>query len=467
MSLLLDALKRAEKAKQDKTGEAGDPHGAHVLALESHHEERLAATFPEPPPQAREESHGTSGSQALHREAGFASPALPDRHAAPASGNLPGSPRGGRVKLILGVGLLFLTTTGTYYAWALYTTATRSVNVRPELSYGPSPSISLKSQPATEPSGGAMPVVEASRMLRSAREAGERIAGAQSAKEPPPSSDAPESSQPQPDFQAAVASGPASPEGQTALQAPQKEPEGASGDKPAASLTPRPAQPAVAERRSGGSVAGGARSSIRISRSKTNRGTFARLGEAYQAFRAGDSARARKLYRAVLARQPENRDALLGLAAVSIADRQPHEAYRIYLDLLRRNPRDPVALAALAAVQGEADPVEAESRLKSLMQGGSGAPYLQFALGTLYAYQSRWTDAEQAFFDAYQGDPGNKDYAYNLAVSLDHLGKGRAALTYYRRALETGQRGVVAFDRAEALRRVRLLEQHLVDPGSP
>ena len=124
-------------------------------------------------------------------------------------------------------------------------------------------------------------------------------------------------------------------------------------------------------------------------------------------------------------------------------------------------------MAALVSVEGTVDPAAAESRLKMLFQDGVDAPYLYFALGTLYVQQSRWADAQGAFFDAYRGDSANGDYAYNLAVSLDHLGKGREAARYYRRALALANNSVVAFDRGSARDRIRLLEQHLVGPESP
>jgi uncharacterized protein HemY len=59
---------------------------------------------------------------------------------------------------------------------------------------------------------------------------------------------------------------------------------------------------------------------------------------------------------------------------------------------------------------------------------------LHVALGNLYAEQNQWPAAQQAYFDAYSLN-GSADNAFNLAVSLDQMGKPKLALPYYQRAL--------------------------------
>lgn len=60
---------------------------------------------------------------------------------------------------------------------------------------------------------------------------------------------------------------------------------------------------------------------------------------------------------------------------------------------------------------------------------------LHVALGNLYAEQNQWPAAQQAYFEAYSLNK-TTDNAYNLAVSLDQMGKPKLALPYYIRALE-------------------------------
>src|SRR5260221_13502771 len=62
-----------------------------------------------------------------------------------------------------------------------------------------------------------------------------------------------------------------------------------------------------------------------------------------------------------------------------------------------------------------------------------GPALLHFSLGTQYAQQSRWSEAQAAYFKAHSVDPENAHYAFNLAVSLDQLHQGKLALEFYQR----------------------------------
>lgn len=176
------------------------------------------------------------------------------------------------------------------------------------------------------------------------------------------------------------------------------------------------------------------------------------LSEAYGAYRRNDLAAAERGYRQVLEREPRNRDALLGLAAVAARSGRDAAALTLYSRVLRLYPRDSVALAGLMGLQQNLDPVASESRIKLLLEREPNAEHLHFSLGNLYAQQSRWAEAEQAYFNAYRLRSDNPDYAFNLAVGLDHLAKREAALTYYRRALELAASRPASFD-PEAVRR--------------
>ncbi len=180
---------------------------------------------------------------------------------------------------------------------------------------------------------------------------------------------------------------------------------------------------------------------------------------AYEAYQRGDLAAAREGYQLALRRDPLNRDALLGMAAIDVRARNFDTAEARYLRLLELDPRDASAQAGLMSLRGQIDPVQSESRLKTLIAGNPDSPYLYFALGNQYAQQSRWPDAQAAYFKAYSAESDNADFAFNVAVSLDQMRKSGLALEYYRRAIALSADRPAGFDRAQAAARVRQLER--------
>jgi tetratricopeptide (TPR) repeat protein len=183
------------------------------------------------------------------------------------------------------------------------------------------------------------------------------------------------------------------------------------------------------------------------------------LEGAYEAFNAGDLARAREDYQQVLRSNPDSRDALLGLAAVETQTKRYDAAERYYARLLELDPRDPYAQAGVIGLHGQIDPLAAESRLKSMIAAQPEAGFLHFSLGNQYAAQGRWAEAQQAYFQAYASDPEHPDFCYNLAISLDQLHQTLPALEYYRRALALAEGRPVSFDTAQVSKRVAQLER--------
>jgi tetratricopeptide (TPR) repeat protein len=177
-----------------------------------------------------------------------------------------------------------------------------------------------------------------------------------------------------------------------------------------------------------------------------------RVSAGYAAYAAGDLKTARDEYQQALREEPTNRDALLGLAAVELRNGRPDAAEAAYVRILQADPRDPHAEAALISLRGaRLDPVAAESRIKSLLAADPGAHELYFALGNQLAQQGRWGEAQQQYFKAFSAEPDNADFAYNVAVSLDHIGQPKLALEFYRRALALAAKGGASFN-AEAAR---------------
>ncbi|SFX25590.1 Tetratricopeptide repeat-containing protein [Janthinobacterium lividum] len=180
--------------------------------------------------------------------------------------------------------------------------------------------------------------------------------------------------------------------------------------------------------------------------------------QAYQAFNGGQLGAARQQYESVLQQDANNRDALLGLAAVAQRENQGAQAASLYVRLLEINPDDGVALAGLIGLR-QGDVVQSEAKLKAILARTPDSGPVLFALGNVYAKQRRWNEAQQQFFRAYSAAPGNPDYAFNLAVGLDRLNQPKLAATYYQRALTLAQTTPAAFDQAVVQTRLRELAE--------
>jgi tetratricopeptide (TPR) repeat protein len=179
--------------------------------------------------------------------------------------------------------------------------------------------------------------------------------------------------------------------------------------------------------------------------------------EAYEAYQRGDYNRAETLYRTTLARYPNNRDALLGLAALDWRRGDRAAAAATYNRLLQSNPADVAARAGLLSLQKDRNPVADESSVKLMLQRDPESAPLRAALGSIYARQQRWSEAQQSYFEAFARDKDNPDLAFNLAVSLDNLGESAAALDYYRKAVELSGRTPARFAAADAQSRIQAL----------
>jgi tetratricopeptide (TPR) repeat protein len=211
---------------------------------------------------------------------------------------------------------------------------------------------------------------------------------------------------------------------------------------------PRPAVAAAAPEE------GAARNTVVVSPGSAETVLNPMLPQAYAALQSGQLDQARRLYSDILAAEPKNSDALLGLAAIAVRDGNSDEAIRHYLQLLELEPQNALAQSGLIALLGRADPVAAESKLRQLIAREPSA-HLYFTLGNLYADQSQWAAAQYAYFQAHHLEPSNPDYAYNLAVGLEHVSQPKLALSYYQRAMQLAAvKGRANFNLAQAQERI-------------
>lgn len=194
----------------------------------------------------------------------------------------------------------------------------------------------------------------------------------------------------------------------------------------------------------------------RVDQSEATAGVAPTVAAAYAALRAGQWATAKRLYTQALAAQPGNVDAYLGLATIAMRQGEHYQARRHYGRVLEIDPVNALAAGALAVLDGRNAGGEAD--LRAVIARSPDVAALHFVLGNKLAADHRWVDAQEAYFEAARLDPANADFAFNLAISLDQLGQTRAAASQYRRALSLpgGQ-----FDVGAAERRLRMLAEKM------
>jgi len=180
------------------------------------------------------------------------------------------------------------------------------------------------------------------------------------------------------------------------------------------------------------------------------------LREAYDAYKSGNDSLAMTRYNQVLEIDPGNRNALLARAAINVQNNNGNAAIKDYQTLLLHNPKDSLAMTSLITVANYS-PLETESQLKLMIRDEPNSPYLNFALANAYGAQNRWQEAQGYYFKALENNPGDPNYAYNLAVSLEHIAQPVAAVAYYRRALDNIDNGLATFNREVVSQRMETL----------
>lgn len=460
MSLLMDALKKAEEAKraagEGRTAETQAPRELELAPLE--------ATKTETPSETAARQPTSSGVSplpelSLHIESvdadlaavskEDASKRSPRKPAAAPSNNtvartnptLPAdaeraaarnvfsakqpAERRSALWFILPIGCLIAACIGAYYWWQLQSLEAGSLTVPP--------AALAQNKPLPAP---AAPVVQPPAQQPAEAQDAANVPAAVAAAAPSPPSPAP------------------TPTAAPARQDAAVKSSGTTGTREPARPTPQqPTAPAASPQESAGN--------LRLTRSQPVSNLT--LEQAYDALQAGRFDVAQRAYQHVLRGDPKSTDALLGLATVAARQGDTARAHSYYQLALESDPNDATAQAGVIQTRGQSDPAQSESRLKTALASQPDSPALLFALGNLYASEQRWGEAQQAYFRAYSTEPDNADFIFNLAVSLDQLHQDKLAAQYYQMALNAaeapGSARAVAFDRGQVQKRMQELLQ--------
>ena len=179
--------------------------------------------------------------------------------------------------------------------------------------------------------------------------------------------------------------------------------------------------------------------------------------EAYDAYQAGKLEDAFQRYSDALTRAPHNTDILNALGLISFRLGLRNDAERYWRQTTQLDPANAAANAHLSMLQAGSSQSSPEHFLRAQLVAQPEASSLLFALGSLYAQQGRWVEAQQMFFEAHTHEPENPDTAYNLAVALDHLGQAEAAARFYLLAHTASAANPAGFDIDHAVQRARTL----------
>lgn len=170
------------------------------------------------------------------------------------------------------------------------------------------------------------------------------------------------------------------------------------------------------------------------------------LESGYAALTQGRLPEARQAYAQALLGNPEERDALLGLAYIAHQQGFSEEARAYYQRVLRQEPGNAVARAGLLTLNPTQDAQELGNQSRDIAEQNPDSAAAQSVLGHSLVRQGRLADAQLAFQRAHLLEPGVALHAFNLAVALDRLRRYPAARHYYEQALSLsaqsgGERG--------------------------
>ena len=137
-------------------------------------------------------------------------------------------------------------------------------------------------------------------------------------------------------------------------------------------------------------------------------------------------AKAQKIYQKILAKQPNNQDALHGLG--SLAQK---------MQVLQQQPEDPDALYGLGEIAQKTENWQcAEHYFRNVLRIQPKSLKTWFSLGNLYYSQTKWLAAEECYRTILDLQPNSVTVYNNLGCVLQQQDKLAEAIACYQKALE-------------------------------
>ena len=182
---------------------------------------------------------------------------------------------------------------------------------------------------------------------------------------------------------------------------------------------------------------------------------------AFDAYQRGDLVKAKRLYSDVLKEHSDNVLALSGMGAIATERGDISGAIQYYQAVLNVEPTNRLAQSALLSLRASNASESSKEKLAEGLIKNPNDPVLLFALGNHFASKKNWIEAQKQFFAASSLEPSNQNYALNLAISMDRLGRYPEALSFYKRAVSLSEIQGATFGVDSVNKRIKALSAHI------
>jgi putative PEP-CTERM system TPR-repeat lipoprotein len=158
----------------------------------------------------------------------------------------------------------------------------------------------------------------------------------------------------------------------------------------------------------------------------------------------GNAASARANFERVLALQPNNEDALLGLVSLELASGRPDVARKLMTSHISSNPTAPLLTLAARTYAASGDRDSAEKALKQAIDVDSAYLPAYVALGTMYVAQNQLEQAEKEFETLAEKSPKPEGARTMLGILKEARGDTTGAREQFERVLDANPEAAVA-----------------------
>ncbi len=185
------------------------------------------------------------------------------------------------------------------------------------------------------------------------------------------------------------------------------------------------------------------------------------LERAYNALIAGNSEVAIQIYEDILTGNPQNKEALFGLASTYHRSGQLDLARSLYGKLLQLDPKNRDGLNNFLVLLAEEAPQEALTQMEKLETQNPEFSPIPAQMAIIYQKLGNSDKAIDKMYRALAIAPENMTYRYNLAVMLDGSGKFDDASKLYAQILSSHAKGeVIPGDAAKIQQRLTFIRSN-------